>query len=446
MSRPGLTHERLVALFLLGVLLFTPPFLGIFNTPDRILGLPSSLPLPVRGLDAAHRAGYAGDRKLGRRRGARQDGGSPAGRLGGDERQDGSLRRTHAQRADHRHHRVPLPVSPVRHRLLRRQARGSRTEHHRQSVHLRAVDRRLLHVLDVLRQRRPRRLERRRISADLYRPDPDFHSGLVPDPQDHSHQQGQPYHLDRRFHRLPLRQELQSRRPGDDHRGGRDSSVHLAAAQSDLHELLGAARLSGDRDAGAIGFHSDPAGHRALCGPHHGGVRHPVRDAAYRCERAPRGNGGGHRLRVGGQAAGVPRRRGVRHLRGVRGIRRPVLARRFLGRSGQAVHHRCGHRLHELDLAHRARHAGDFRLAATVPGARGRERRRAARQEGRLAVPALSSPHQYLRAAHRLRRPAPLPARQRGRRHVRAGACRWPSASRRSRCSPSSAGFPPRPA
>ena len=41
MSRPGLTHERLVALFLLGVLLFTPPFLGIFNTPDRILGVPS---------------------------------------------------------------------------------------------------------------------------------------------------------------------------------------------------------------------------------------------------------------------------------------------------------------------------------------------------------------------------------------------------------------------
>jgi hypothetical protein len=40
MSRPGLTHERLVALFLLGLLLFTPPFLGIFNQPDRILGLP----------------------------------------------------------------------------------------------------------------------------------------------------------------------------------------------------------------------------------------------------------------------------------------------------------------------------------------------------------------------------------------------------------------------
>jgi hypothetical protein len=41
MSRPGLTHERLVALFLLGLLLFTPPFLGIFNAPDRILGFPT---------------------------------------------------------------------------------------------------------------------------------------------------------------------------------------------------------------------------------------------------------------------------------------------------------------------------------------------------------------------------------------------------------------------
>jgi hypothetical protein len=41
MSRPGLTQERLVALFLLGVLLFTPPFLNIFNTPGRVLGLPS---------------------------------------------------------------------------------------------------------------------------------------------------------------------------------------------------------------------------------------------------------------------------------------------------------------------------------------------------------------------------------------------------------------------
>jgi hypothetical protein len=39
-SRPGLTRERLLALFLLGMLFFMSPFLDIFNTPDRILGLP----------------------------------------------------------------------------------------------------------------------------------------------------------------------------------------------------------------------------------------------------------------------------------------------------------------------------------------------------------------------------------------------------------------------
>ena len=62
-----------------------------------------------------------------------------------------------------------------------------------------------------------------------------------------------------------------------------------------------------------------------------------------------------------------------------------------------------------------------FCPAATVPGARGRERRRAPRQKGGLALPALSPADQRLRAAHRLRRPAPLPAGRRGRRHVRAG-------------------------
>lgn len=40
MSRPGLTNERLLAAFLLGVLLFTPPFIGIFNVPRLVLGIP----------------------------------------------------------------------------------------------------------------------------------------------------------------------------------------------------------------------------------------------------------------------------------------------------------------------------------------------------------------------------------------------------------------------
>jgi hypothetical protein len=40
MTRPGITTERLLALFLLGIIVFTPPFLGIFNTPHLILGIP----------------------------------------------------------------------------------------------------------------------------------------------------------------------------------------------------------------------------------------------------------------------------------------------------------------------------------------------------------------------------------------------------------------------
>jgi len=40
MTRPGITTERLLALFLLGIVVFTPPFLGIFNTPRLIAGIP----------------------------------------------------------------------------------------------------------------------------------------------------------------------------------------------------------------------------------------------------------------------------------------------------------------------------------------------------------------------------------------------------------------------
>jgi hypothetical protein len=40
MTRPGITTERLLALFLFGIVAFTPPFLGIFNTPRLILGIP----------------------------------------------------------------------------------------------------------------------------------------------------------------------------------------------------------------------------------------------------------------------------------------------------------------------------------------------------------------------------------------------------------------------
>lgn len=40
MPRPGRTGERLAALFILGTLLFNPPFLSIFNWATQVLGLP----------------------------------------------------------------------------------------------------------------------------------------------------------------------------------------------------------------------------------------------------------------------------------------------------------------------------------------------------------------------------------------------------------------------
>jgi len=40
MSRQGITVERLIFLFLLGVLLFNPPMLSIFNVPDYFFGVP----------------------------------------------------------------------------------------------------------------------------------------------------------------------------------------------------------------------------------------------------------------------------------------------------------------------------------------------------------------------------------------------------------------------
>jgi hypothetical protein len=40
MRRSGITHERLIAICLLGAWLFTSPFLDIFNAPARAFGLP----------------------------------------------------------------------------------------------------------------------------------------------------------------------------------------------------------------------------------------------------------------------------------------------------------------------------------------------------------------------------------------------------------------------
>ena len=40
MNLPGIASERLVALFILGVLLFSPPFLFIFDNSATVMGIP----------------------------------------------------------------------------------------------------------------------------------------------------------------------------------------------------------------------------------------------------------------------------------------------------------------------------------------------------------------------------------------------------------------------
>ena len=113
-----------------------------------------------------------------------------------------------------------------------------------------ALDRRLLHVLDLLRQRRPGVAERHRLPADLSGADPRLLPGLAAAAQDPAGQQGQPHHHHRRLHRLALRQERRAGRPGRHHRRHRRGALYRAAAQGRLHELHGAAALSGRRRHG----------------------------------------------------------------------------------------------------------------------------------------------------------------------------------------------------
>jgi hypothetical protein len=40
MTRPGIMSERLIALFLLGLVAFCSPFLAIFDRPETLFGIP----------------------------------------------------------------------------------------------------------------------------------------------------------------------------------------------------------------------------------------------------------------------------------------------------------------------------------------------------------------------------------------------------------------------
>ena len=144
--------------------------------------------------------------------------------------------------------------------------------------------------------------------------------------------------------------------------------------------------------------------------------------AAPRQHRAPRGHGRGHRLRVAGQAAGLPGGGRVRRLGHVRRPGRPVRARP--GGAGAAAAADAGPgqelRLRAVVRADAAVDAVGVLPAAPVPDDGGGERGRAAPAPRRLGVPAVPAADQPVRAADRAGRAAALRPRPGRRRRLRA--------------------------
>ena len=185
---------------------------------------------------------------------------------------------------------------------------------------------------------------------------------------------------------------------------------------------------------------------RPLCSTRDGGIRHLVRHAPYRCQRAPRGHGCRDRLRIGRQAHCLPGGGLVRHVRAVQRLCRHLRPGGDDCRARPVVRDRRRRRSYQLAHADAVGYGGDRGAAPPVPGPSGRECRRAASEEGDVAVPTLPSPDQYLRFADCFRRPHAFPRWRRRRRHVRPHHRNEGAAAVCSRCWHSSAASPPPPA
>ena len=173
--------------------------------------------------------------------------------------------------------------------------------------------------------------------------------------------------------------------------------------------------------------------HRARARRLHGAVRH----APPRHHRAPRGHGGGDRLRVGGQAARLPRGRHLRHLLALRRLRRPLRARLGGARAATParLRRRRPARLRRLVRPRAAGDAVDHLPAAAVPDRGGGERQRAAPAPRHLGLPGLPAGDQHLCDPDRHRRPAAFRQRHGGPGHLRAdpAARAWAECARLAR-------------
>ena len=265
--------KRLIALFLLGLVAINFPLLAVAEAGTDAVRAAAAVRLPVRRLGRPDPA-------------ARPDRRGPALRCSRARSSCWSRAPTSARCSDRLHRRPPRRAGP---------------QHHQQPLHLHAQHRGLLHRLDLLRQRRPRRRRRHRLPADLSRPDAHGLPVVVRAAQDAAHHQGLRHHLDRRLRRLALRQERAARRPGHDRRGVRHHALHLAPAEGGLDQRRGDPRLP---RPGAV-----LARPRALRGAAPGRVQHPVRHPAHRRHRAPPGHGRGDRVRIDRQAGRLRHRR-----------------------------------------------------------------------------------------------------------------------------------------
>ncbi|CAD5379949.1 hypothetical protein OF001_U90089 [Pseudomonas sp. OF001] len=331
------------------------------------------------------------------------------------------------QRADRRG-RPPLHGHPVRHRLLRRPPADQRGDPPTPArLGLQSVAGGLLHQLDLLRRGRPGHRPAVVVRADLPRPAAAAAVHAADAGQDDPDQQAGEHHLDRRLHRRALRQVALA---GDHRRPdlpGRRAALHRPAAQGHRPRRQPAHRRSAQRQR-----HRRP-GHRAdrLVGA--GAVHHPVRHAQPRRHRAPPRHGDGGGLRVAGQAAGLPRRRRVRHLGAVRRRRRPAGAGAGGPRAGGVLAPPGG--LDRHGSADRGGDDGDHLPAAAVPRHRGGEYRAARPQPGALGISPVPGAGGAVRGADRPRRAAAAAGR------VRARLLRHQPAAGRAASEPRAAGL-----
>ncbi len=225
---------------------------------------------------------------------------------------------------------------------------------------------------------------------DLHRPDADDRAVVAGDAQDHPHQQDQPHHLARGLRLVALRQERAARRTGDRDRRrrrgartSRSSSRPCRTASPSCRSRRSRCR----RSAAAIPIHADTAFWMAvllatftiLFGTRHldASERHEGLVAAIAFESLVK--------LVAFLAVGVFVTYGMYNGLGdlfQRAAGHPRLAGLF------APAGRPCRQLRQLGMAHGAVDARDHVPSTPIPDRRGRERRRAPCEHGGLAVPA----------------------------------------------------------